>query len=958
MHRFFALALLLLACTSTPSAPDAEVTDIPSPDRGAPDVAEDSAPKPDAPADVPSDTLVTVAPYACMPCLHDRECGDGAQCVPLDAMTNPAGARGCALPCDNVGSACPGDIPTMCTATRLGGTICTPTGSCVVGTIRRNTACPTSGCAGRYPLCARMPAGDVCLGACTADIDCENGYRRCRAVTLRDGTLTRACLPDAVIGPEACGVSEVNPLHVGAACDDAHACPTGTECLSGLDPLAHGFCSLACTTDATCGDGARCLSVENRGMRCVPTDCACAAGGDALLDRALLEASWTRCNLFFSAANLNAFAADVTRDRFRLPVFDRVHRDWLSGARWARDLGPALDRSVSTLSHALAAARDLRDEGSPRPFTPVPVSAPSGDAPLVDATVSLIETAGGTADRDAITRDAADVPMALQRAMASVLTAIAQAARARDAGLREATTLEDRTRLFRIAPHLTLNTTRAADRPDFTTAGDLGTLLGDVVLPVNESLALAATIEAVDWSAFRGMTGPSFNIDTPMGRVVLRDSAANTYEEDVFDQTSLVIDLGGDDLYQAPVAGNQSVENSVSVLIDLAGDDQYTYVPRADSADTAQTLPSDRGGRYHLGTAPFTLSEVPRQGGARLGVAMLYDLGAGVDHYRSLRMSQGFAAYGVGGLYDDGGDDVYELEAGGQGGAMMGLGVLVDGGGRDRYVTWAFSQGFAYVQGVGVLHDASGDDTYLSRVTPVLYGSPQSADTNSSFTQGAGFGRRADGTRDLVNMAGGMGVLRDRAGNDSYTTGIFGQGTGYWSGMGLLLDGAGDDTYDGRWYVQAGVAHFAFGALIDGGGRDSHNATAVRQNMTAGAGHDFSLGVFLALGAEGDTYRVPNLALGAGNANGAGIFADEGGDDIYEADSSFTLGNAGLETLTDMGRLMRPTVGIFLDGGGMDSYRRATMTPVRNEATWSQRQHTEAPSETGVGADGTSALGF
>jgi hypothetical protein len=521
--------------------------------------------------------------------------------------------------------------------------------------------------------------------------------------------------------------------------------------------------------------------------------------------------------------------------------------------------------------------------------------------------------------------------------------------------LRFATEPAERALLWRVAPHLVLAAGRTDLRPSFTDPLFLGSLLGDVALPVDEALVLAATLEGTDWAAFRGMTGPSFNVDTALGRVVLRDAAANRYDAAAYDQTVLVVDLGGDDTYEAPVASNASPDNRVSVLVDLGGDDTYGYVPQRDPLDLDTVLPSDGGGRARSGTAGsgLSLSENGRQGSARLGVAYLYDLGGGRDQYRSLRMSQGFGALGIGGLYDDGGDDSYDVEAGGQGAGINGIGVLVDAGGSDRYRAWAFSQAFAYVQGVGVLYDRDGDDTYLSVVTPVLYPSPQTMGSNSSFTQGAGFGRRADGTADRINMSGGLAVLRDRVGSDRYTTGVFGQGTGYWGGMGLLLDGAGDDRYDGRWYVQGGIAHFAYGALVDGGGRDIHNAMAERQNMTAGAGHDFSLGVFLALGTEGDTYHVPNLALGAGNANGAGIFADEGGDDTYTAASSLTLGNAALETLMDPGRLMRPTVGLFLDGAGNDTYTRPTVTPVRNDGAWSQRIHPEAMSETGMGADAT-----
>jgi hypothetical protein len=174
----------------------------------------------------------------------------------------------------------------------------------------------------------------------------------------------------------------------------------------------------------------------------------------------------------------------------------------------------------------------------------------------------------------------------------------------------------------------------------------------------------------------------------------------------------------------------------------------------------------------------------------------------------------------------------------------------------------------------------------------------------------------------------------------------------------LLLDGAGDDTYDAQWYVQGADAHFAYAALLDGGGHDVH-ANPGRQNMTLGAGHDFSLGIFIARGADDDEYHAPNLALGAGNANGVGFFFENGGNDLYDATSSLTLGNAALEMVPDMYRddPHRPTVGIFVDANGTDTYQRPTVTPAANDTLWTQRIHDAMPAvanERGMAGDDTS----
>jgi hypothetical protein len=939
-----ALPLVFLVCAAAacdaapaPAPTDAGV-DAAAPD--APDAPAADVAAVDAPVDAPAPVITAAPPRTCRPCRADAECGDdGSVCAAVDPTRAP-GLRECRLACAVVGERCAAAVPATC----------------------RDDA---AGCVGRYDRCVDLDAtrpsvgraGDVCLGACLVDADCEDGARRCRDARTPAGELTRVCIPDDRVGPDACGTGAIDRLGLNAPCGgDAGACPTGLRCETPASPSLRGFCTRACADDAACGAGARCDAARNL---CVPDGCRCGyEPGDRPLDLALRadpSAPWDRCNLFFSAATLDAFGSFVTRDRFRLPVFDRVHRDWLAGARWARALGPALDGAAGTLSGALRAAAGMRLTGEVD-ATPAPTPAPDagGDAPLVDAVAAWAARGGATLDRAAADADAADVPVELQRAVARVLRAALAVADARDRGLARFPSDEQRERLFRVAPFLVLPTNRVDHRVDFADPDDLSIALGEVVLPSREAADLAATVESVDWRAFAGRAGVSFSADTPAGRVAIRDAAAHRYAAAEFPRTLLVVDLGGDDTYEAPVAANADAANPVSIAIDLGGDDAYGYPEVPSALDTPETLPADADGRARIGGAvAASMSRTARQGAGRLGVGLLFDLGAGADRYRAPRLAQGFGALGVGGLFDDGGDDRYAIEAGGQGAGVVGIGVLVDGGGRDEYSAWGYAQGFGYVQGVGLLHDGAGDDVYDSRVTPVIYPSAQSPMSNSSFTQGAGFGRRGDATPDRTNMAGGLGVLRDRAGDDRYTAGVFAQGTGYWSGLGLLLDGAGDDRYDARWYVQGAAAHFAFGALVDGGGADAHNQTSARENMTAGAGHDFSLGILLALGDGADTYRVPNLALGAGNANGAGLFADEGGDDTYEAAAALSLGNAALESLTDPGRLSRPTAGIFLDGGGRDAYTQAGVTMVlpTNDRAWTQRVHPEAPSERGFGAD-------
>ena len=90
-----------------------------------------------------------------------------------------------------------------------------------------------------------------------------------------------------------------------------------------------------------------------------------------------------------------------------------------------------------------------------------------------------------------------------------------------------------------------------------------------------------------------------------------------------------------------------------------------------------------------------------------------------------------------------------------------------------------------------------------------------------SFAQGAAFGFR-------TRLAGGIGILRDDAGNDMYEAQMFAQGTGYYYGIGLAWDLAGDDQWRAVRYAQGNGVHEAVGVLRDEAGDDTYElATAL-----------------------------------------------------------------------------------------------------------------------------------
>jgi len=408
---------------------------------------------------------------------------------------------------------------------------------------------------------------------------------------------------------------------------------------------------------------------------------------------------------------------------------------------------------------------------------------------------------------------------------------------------------------------------------------------------------------------------PDWDLDwkTPMGRIILKGTEKHTHSAR---EVLLSIDSGGDDTYLSSVGATASWFNPVSIHLDVAGNDRY--------------LQSE--------------DDIYSQGAGILGMGVLMDL-QGNDHYEAVQYAQGFGCFGVGVLADDTGNDRYVSVNFAQGAGVYGIGYLIDREGEDGYEVFSFSQGFGYVKGFGCLLDMKGNDRYIANDEEVDGSNPQSSEHNTSFCQGAGFGRRAD-LEEGNSMSGGFGLLIDMEGNDSYSCGVFGQGTGYWAGTGLLFDAKGDDQYKGVWYVQGGAAHFAIAALIDKEGNDRYDALL---NMAQGAGHDVSLG-FLIDSLGNDHYISPNLALGGGNDNGIGFFVDGAGDDVYETrgPGAINLGKANYSKhLWGSWRDKELSLGLFIDRGGKDTYPEDRG---KDNTLWNYFQE-GAPKSMGAGVD-------
>lgn len=420
-----------------------------------------------------------------------------------------------------------------------------------------------------------------------------------------------------------------------------------------------------------------------------------------------------------------------------------------------------------------------------------------------------------------------------------------------------------------------------------------------------------------------------FKLDTDWGQIRLTGGGDTVHDGSA---KLLVIDTGGNDTYiNSPC--NSSPSNWISVVIDSNGNDSYLSDPALAKTSVAD-WPLRGKARWLQGP-----------GSSLFGITFLVD-STGDDLYRSTRSAFGSATFGASYLGDYGGNDVYDSYGDSEGFGHYGIGILDDTAGSDKYRGFTQVQGVGLPQGLGILVDQSGDDIYEANDKVLDFPSAQSADHNNSMSQGAGYGFRADYLTGH-SQSGGIGILYDLEGTDSYSCGVFGQGVGYWEGVGMLWDESGKDSYSGLWYVQGAAAHFGVGYLEDTTGDDSYQAT---MNMAQGAGHDFSLGMLI--DREGnDTHEAPGLSLGAGNANGIGVFVDSAGNDVYKS-SGITLGQAAEAQKASM-RERALCLGLFIDTGGTDTYPDAT-TWARNStrsANWNVKRDNLPESQVGVFLD-------
>jgi hypothetical protein len=448
-----------------------------------------------------------------------------------------------------------------------------------------------------------------------------------------------------------------------------------------------------------------------------------------------------------------------------------------------------------------------------------------------------------------------DLALVLDR----ILEALAIAGSISDEAL-ESLTLEDRALLIRGIRHLMVENLQLHDSTADETGGNhpLMTEFLNTALKVDTQLLLTAGLKVaqeinletlVEWKqnldqfslVHEGWViekvGDVTHVYTRHGLMIVGGEGDNDYDQEAL----LIVDLGGNDRYRNG-AGASRNGHPFSMVIDFSGNDVYMT-----------------GENY-------------AQGAGILGGGFLIDL-EGDDQYLSKSFGQGAGVLGVGMLIDMAGNDIYRCHSFCQGAGFLGIGLIAESGGNDQYSAAIYSQGFGFIRGMGLILEGEGNDRFFAGGVYLDHREP--GKSYLSMSQGFGYGLRPWGT--LAGASGGIGILDDAQGNDSYLGDYFSQGAGYWYSLGILNDTAGHDLYAAGRYSQGAGIHLAAGILRDTAGDDHYLS---RFGVSQGCGHDLAVGFLLDHGGD-DRYIGGTLTQGAGNANGFGVLNDNGGSDEY-----------------------------------------------------------------------------
>ena len=354
-------------------------------------------------------------------------------------------------------------------------------------------------------------------------------------------------------------------------------------------------------------------------------------------------------------------------DPQRLPHFHKVQEDmdglgpcWTGNIVAGSDLALVSDHPMTALLGEAVAALGMTLAVGGLYVTPHP------QQPLLEALRAVHIQEGKPFDEAAVTVAVQTVPPAVQRVAARILLGALAAVPMRDGFLYASGAPNRFKSWFDKGSGYWVQVKGGAVDPSNPADGgifELGKGYGQLFAGGGR---LLQALDEADLSSAAHAGSFSFTTTTPWGRVVLRGGGDDVWDDtdpDLQGDLLLVMDTGGDDTWYVSAGANSSPANPVSVLVDLGGDDVYTYHELKGVPVAEGRMPPDSDGTLtqpdRAWLSPQSISNINRQGSGRLGYGVLVDLGGGKDIYRSPRMSQGHALFGVGLLWDDGGDDHY-----------------------------------------------------------------------------------------------------------------------------------------------------------------------------------------------------------------------------------------------------------------------------------------------------------
>lgn len=611
--------------------------------------------------------------------------------------------------------------------------------------------------------------------------------------------------------------------------------------------------------------------------------------------------------------------AMLTQDRtgYRLPQFDKWFCHPLRIPFWERHLREAFLAAKGDPCKSLQYAGDLISMGTSRDLIdPAPLATYRERAKTPDA----LKIAILALDPKARVPDTGTVPPAVRELAATFLLAAVDAMAWRELALRRMPSTERQPLFDALTEPIAGDETvskdtkkREADERFPTALKDFyrqmdGLARVDLAPLVAAGDDLAALLSGAAETLTKTPVPESyrFTCATRYGEIVLSGGTDDTYAADR--RFLLILDTSGNDTYHAGGA-SVSADCPLGIIVDAAGNDTY-----------AATGPA------------------PAFGAGVLGWGLLADL-AGNDTYTAPGgYSQGCGLAGIGLLLDQAGDDHYSALGNAQGFGHFGIGLLIDQAGHDTYDTYCYAQGCGLTLGFGMLLDLQGNDRYTANDTDIKFPSAQSPQHNCSMAQGAASGDRRDYI-DAQSLAGGIGILLDGAGDDTYFAGVFSQAVGYWYGIGILDDRAGNDSYRAVWYGQSATAHFGLSYLLDGAGNDLYTSTNC---VNVGAAHDYSVSLFVDEAGDDRYEGASNCGLALNNS--VALFVDQAGNDTYAGGS---FGQSDVHAKTGP-RLEVLTRALFLDLGGTDKYPG---TDKGDNRTWTQPVKAPLPRLLGAGLD-------